>query len=253
MGPLWFDQAKGYPHCLICEREFPEDWNQYITDRAKDDFADSRRDGTLTTYGEKAMSDTSILTEYDFIAMVDASGSMGSEDAPNGRSRWAYMQETAEAFCRDIQKLDSDGIGLVVFGGSQIDSYDGVTVDKVGEVFRSRSPRGSTPLAEALTSALKLAGKSNKKDFIICFTDGVPDDQDAVARVIREASNKQDSDDALTILFVQVGRDQAATAYLKKLDDNISGCRFDIVDAKTIDEAEKFATTTDLILAAIND
>lgn len=192
------------------------------------------------------------LSEYDFIVMVDASGSMGTEDM-KGRSRWAYMQETAESFVRDMNKIDSDGLGLVVFSGNNIESFDGVTVDKVSEIFKGRAPRGSTPLAEALQEALKLAGKSDKKDFIIVFTDGVPDDKDAAARVIREASNKQETDDALTILFVQVGYDADATRYLKALDDDLKGCKFDIVDAKTIDEAEKFATTADLIIEAIND
>lgn len=192
------------------------------------------------------------LSEYDFVAVVDASGSMGTDDM-KGRARWNYMQETAEAFCRDLNKIDSDGMGLVVFSGASIDVFDGVGPDKVSEVFKARSPRGSTPLAEALTEALKLAGKSDKKDFIIVFTDGVPDDKDAAAKVIRDAANRQETDDALTILFVQVGYDVDASRYLKSLDEDLKGCKFDIVDAKTIDEAEKFATTVDLIVAAIND
>lgn len=192
------------------------------------------------------------LSEYDFIVAIDASGSMSTEDV-KGRSRWATMQETAESFCRDLNKIDSDGLGLVVFSGSNVESFDGVTPDKISEVFRNRSPRGSTPLAEALTAALKLAGKSDKKDFIIVFTDGVPDDKAAAAKVIREQSNKQSADDELTFLFVQVGYDASATKYLQMLDDDLTGCKFDIVDAKTIDEAEKFATTVDLVIAAIAD
>ena len=194
-----------------------------------------------------------VLSEFDFIAVVDASGSMATDDMSGGRSRWKAMQETAEQFLRDISKIDSDGIGLVVFSGSSVDSFDNVNVSKVTEVFQNRNPRSSTPLAEALTAALKLAGKSDKKDFIIVFTDGVPDDEVAAARVIREAANKQETDDALTILFVQVGNDAAATAYLKKLDDQLAGCKFDIVDVKTMAEAEKFDTTVELIAAAIND
>jgi Mg-chelatase subunit ChlD len=193
------------------------------------------------------------LTEYDFVVVVDASGSMSETDAPGGRSRWDYMQETTMSFVRDIQQFDSDGIGLVTFSGANITSNDGVTADKVKEVFASRTPRGSTPLAEALTAAFALAGKSSKKDFILVFTDGVPDDANRAADVIRKQSHTQETDDACTVLFVQVGRDASATAYLKGLDDNLSGCKFDIVDAKTIEEAEKFATTADLVIAAIND
>lgn len=192
------------------------------------------------------------LTEYDFIVVADASGSMETEDV-KGRSRWAAMQETAEQFTRDLAKLDSDGIGLVIFNGQGIEAHDGVTADKLKDVFASKRPRSSTPLAEALTEALKLAGKSDKKDFIIVFTDGVPDDKAAAAKVIIDAANRQDTDDALTILFVQVGHDAAATAYLRELDDDLKGAKFGIVDAKTVADAEAFATTTDLVLAAIAD
>lgn len=192
------------------------------------------------------------LSEYDFIAVLDASGSMSTEDMGGGRSRWKYMQESVSAFVRDLSKYDSDGIDVVLMGGS-VQSYQGVTPAKVDEVFASRSPRGSTPLAEALTEALKLAGKSDKKDFIIVFTDGVPDDKAAAADVIRRQSNSQQNDDDCTILFVQVGRDQAATQYLQKLDDDLTGCKFDIVDAKTMEQAEAFPTTAALVLAAIAD
>lgn len=192
------------------------------------------------------------LTEYDFIAVIDASGSMSEPDM-KGRSRWDYMQETAVAFCRDLQALDSDGIDVVVFSGAAIDSHQGVTADKVKEIFAARRPSGSTPLAEALQAALKLAGKSEKKDFIVVFTDGVPDNKDAAAKVIRDQSNSQKEDDELTFLFVQVGFDAGAGAYLKMLDDDLKGAKFDIVDAKTIDEVEKFSSTVDLIIHAIND
>lgn len=193
-----------------------------------------------------------VLTEYDFIVVIDASGSMSTPDV-KGRTRWAAVQETAEQFTRDLAAIDSDGIGLVIFNGQAVQSFDGVDAAKLTKAFTGTSPRSSTPLAEALTEALKLAGKSDKKDFIIVFTDGVPDDKAAAAKVIVDAANRQETDDALTILFVQVGSDAAATAYLRELDDNLKGAKFDIVDAKTVQEAEAFATTADLVLAAIND
>lgn len=193
------------------------------------------------------------LTEYDFIVVVDTSGSMG-EPVKKGstRTRWEAMQESVGVFVRDIEKLDSDGIDVVQLGG-RVQSWQGVTSAKITELFNNLRPMGGTPLAEALTEALKLAGKSDKKDFIIVFTDGVPDDKAAAANVIRAASHKQETDDALTILFVQVGDDAGASAYLRDLDDNLKGAKFDIVDAKTIEQAEQFATTADLIIAAIND
>ena len=192
------------------------------------------------------------LSEYDFIVVIDKSGSMGEEDM-GGRSRWDYMQETALAFTRDMCKLDSDGIGIVLFSGTSIVSQDGCDVSKLKDIFSQNHPGGSTPLHLALTEALKLAGKSSKKDFILVFTDGVPDDGAKAADVIKRQANSQDTDDACTFLFVQVGRDAGAAKYLRMLDDDLKGAKFDIVDAKTIDEAEKFASTAELVLAAIND
>ncbi len=199
------------------------------------------------------MSNTSKLSEYDFVVAIDTSGSMGEPvKAGSTITRWEAVQESALTIIRDVEKLDSDGIGLVLFGGPNIKSFDGVTSDKAREVFAGAGPRGSTPLAQALTAALALAGKSDKKDFIVVFTDGVPDDRSAAAQVIRDASHAQESDDSLTILFVQVGDDHGATAYLKSLDDDLKGCKFDIVDAKIVPEVDAFASTVELILAAID-
>lgn len=192
------------------------------------------------------------LSEFDFILAIDASGSMGTTEG-NGRSRWANVHETAVAIARTLGKIDSDGLGLVIFGGSNIQSFDGVNAEKIDEVFSHREPMGSTPLAEALQAAIKLAGKSDKKDFIVVFTDGVPNDKAAAAKVIIDQASSQETDDELTILFIQVGNDPQATAYLKSLDDDLTGAKFDIVDAKTQEEAEAFPSIVELIVAAIND
>lgn len=193
------------------------------------------------------------LGEYDFVIAIDTSGSMG-EPVKNGSSttRWEAVQESAMAIIRDVQAIDSDGLGLVLFG-STVKSFDGVTADKAREVFANSGPRGSTPLTEALTAALALAGKSDKKDMIIVFTDGVPDDRSTAADVIRRASHAQETDDSLTILFVQVGDNAQATQYLKSLDDDLKGCKFDIVDAKTVAEVDAFPSTIDMLLAAMDD
>lgn len=194
------------------------------------------------------------LSEYDFVVVIDKSGSMEEPTkAGSGVSRWASVQESAMTFIRDVGKIDSDGLGVVLFSGTGIVKKDGVTADDIGTLFRDNSPRGGTPLAEALTAALDLAGKSPKKDLIVVFTDGVPDDKAAAATVIRNAANKQETDDALTFLFIQVGDNAEATAYLKSLDDDLKGAKFDIVDTRTVAEVDKFASTAELVIAAISD
>ena len=191
------------------------------------------------------------LSEYDFVVAIDTSGSMAEPNkAGSSRTRWEAVQETAMAFIRDVQQIDQDGLGLVLFG-RQVESFDNVTADKAREVFATHSPRGSTPLAEALDAAFALAGTSDKKDFIVVFTDGVPDDRDAAAKRIIQQANSQANDDDCTVLFVQVGDDAAATRFLQSLDDDLAGAKFDIVDAKTVTEADAFNSTAELIVAAI--
>jgi Mg-chelatase subunit ChlD len=197
----------------------------------------------------------SVLSEYDFIAVVDTSGSMAEPNKasqPTGVSRWTAMQESLRGLIRDISKFDTDGIGMVQLGG-KCESWEGVTEANALGIFSGLSPRGSTPLAEALTVAFKMAGKSPKKDMIVVYTDGVPDDEQAVKKVILNQANSQATDDALTVLFVQVGDDAGATKFLQDLDDNLKGAKFDIVDAKTVTEVDAFASTADLIAAAIAD
>lgn len=93
-----------------------------------------------------------ILSEFDFIVVADASGSMGEDDTPNKTSRWEYMQESVTALVRDITKIDSDGIGLVIFGGSTVSTFDGVGVDKLKEAFATRRPMGGTPPSRRVKS-----------------------------------------------------------------------------------------------------
>ena len=191
------------------------------------------------------------LSEYDFVVAIDTSGSMAEPNkAGSSTTRWETVQETAMTFIRDVQQIDQDGLGLVLFG-RQVESFDNVTADKAREVFATHGPRGSTPLAEALDAAFALAGKSDKKDFIVVFTDGVPDDRDAAAKRIIRQANSQANDDDCTVLFVQVGDDAAATRFLQSLDDDLAGAKFDIVDAKTVTEADAFNSTAELIVAAI--
>lgn len=199
------------------------------------------------------MDKAAILSEYDFIAVIDTSGSMAEPVKPGSNvSRWTAMQESLRGFIRDISKFDSDGIDLVQLGGV-CSSWSAVNEEAALKIFQDLSPRGGTPLAKALSEAFKLAGKSAKKDFVVVYTDGVPDDMDAVRAVILNQANSQPTDDALTVLFVQVGDDARATAFLKGLDDNLKGAKFDIVDAKTTEEVDQFPTTADLVVAAIND
>lgn len=198
----------------------------------------------------------SILTEYNIVGVVDTSSSMLETDMPGGQTRWAYMQESLLGFVRDVEPIDEDGIDLVMFGGTRINSYTSVTSTRAKEIFAETNPRGSTPLTEALIESLELVRRSSKKAIIVVFTDGIPNDKKSVETVIVNAANSIETDDQLTFLFIQVGYDKAAGAWLKQLDDDLKGndkAKFDIVDVKTQAEADGFPSTTAMLLNAIVD
>lgn len=196
--------------------------------------------------------DATTASEYDFIVGLDASGSMASPSKRfPGKTRWQEAQESIFGIATALSQYDTDGIDIVVFGGG-VNMIEGVTADKVTEVFTMRGPRGSTPLDQALKLIVDKQHKTGKNTVAIIFTDGEPDSRDAVETVIVRAANGLDKDEALTFLFVQIGDDPAAHQYLEHLDNGLSGAKFDIVAAKTAAEADNMEPL-DLITYAINN
>ena len=170
------------------------------------------------------------------------------------------MQESALALANKCEELDPDGITVYLFSG-KFKRYDNVTAAKVGKIFQENEPSGRTDLAGVLTDALnnyfqrKAQGKTPVNgEMILVVTDGEPDDRKAVMQVILDATQKLDRDEELAISFIQVGMDEAATKFLKILDDDLgrAGAKFDIVDTITMNDMEDL-TLKEVLLSAIND
>ncbi len=190
------------------------------------------------------------LANLDVEFLLDKSGSMGTKDCANGKkTRWEYGKETLEALANAAQKHDPDGIVVTVFARN-FRTYEGVKSggDKITAIYKENEPMGGTDTAKALKSRLDayFARKSTgeaKSLVLFVMTDGAPDDEKSVADVIIEASKKLDRDDEVAISFVQVGKDDDATRFLKSLDDELTskGAKFDIVDTLPVDEVENLS------------
>lgn len=198
------------------------------------------------------------MAKYDYIVMIDKSGSMSENDCPGGKSRWEYAEEYATSIARQCEKFDSDGIDVVVFAGTH-KLYGGVTSGKVKEIFVENSPSGSTDTAAALQLVFdsynqrKAAGTA-KPIIVVCITDGAPTDQNAVDKVITNHANSMADDGETGIQFVQIGKDPAARKFLEHLDNDLQGlgAKYDIVDTKNEQEMENISIT-DLLVSAITD
>lgn len=198
------------------------------------------------------------IENRDYTLILDKSGSMATADV-NGRSRWDAARESTEAIAAKVHTLDPDGITVYPFSGS-FKRYDNTTPDKVAQIFKEHEPMGSTALHLVLKDAFsnwasrKKAGNLKGGETILVVTDGTPDDSKAVAVAIRDVTKLMDDDSELAISFLQVGKDGAAAAYLKRLDNDLQseGAKYDIVDTKTFEELEGM-TLTDALTAAIED
>ncbi len=201
------------------------------------------------------------LKNRDYILIIDKSGSMVATDTPTGQTRFKAAEESTIAIATMLEPYDPDGITVIPFaGGYKV--YDNTTAAKVADIFRENQPMGGTVLAPVLQNvfdsyiANKAAGTAKPNGAIVLVvTDGQPSDGVDVAKAISAFTHKLESgDDEFGISFIQIGRDPEATRFLKGLDDNLvsAGAKFDIVDAKTIDEVEAIGLT-ETLMAALND
>lgn len=197
------------------------------------------------------------LEGVDVTVLIDQSGSMASPDRA-GKSRWEAAEEGTIALAAKAAKFDPDGITVITFNNRPT-KYEGVGVEKVAQIFKEKDPSGSTNLAGALDVAFtdffarKSAGGSKPAgELFIVVTDGEPDSRSDVKDSITKAANKLDRDEELGILFVQIGNDPGAARFLKELDDDLKGAKFDIVNALSSDEVAE-RSLTEVLASAFED
>jgi uncharacterized protein YegL len=201
-----------------------------------------------------------MLDQRDYTLIIDKSGSMSTADMPGGRSRWQSMQEATMALARRCEQFDPDGITVYLFA-SRFKRFENVTAAKVDQIFRENEPMGSTALDAVLQNAFddffqrKAAGQLKPNgDLWVVVTDGEPNDQRAVMKVIIDGTRKMSRDEELGISFIQIGKDPLASRFLKVLDDELTraGAKFDICDTITMDEMED-TPLNEVLLGAIQD
>lgn len=211
------------------------------------------------------------LKKYDYYILVDRSTSMNEpadETKPDGLSRWAYSKELVHGVAREAAQYDDDGITLIFFAADHMvfDNIGGgsdkeLAIKKLDELFEKYSPNGSTNTAGALQFVfdgyLKRKRESHgeaKPIILIVATDGRPDSEADVMRNIINFTKSLDKDEEAGIQFLQIGNNEGARAFLKKLDDDLEkkGAKFDIVDTKNAAELDKLSLT-DILIEAVTD
>jgi hypothetical protein len=188
------------------------------------------------------------LVQRDYILIVDKSGSMAG-------SLWREAEKAVGILAPNICRCDPDGITLYFFSSKgSYPKYENLRdAGQVAAAFRSQKPGGSTCLHGVLHVAFEEHfRKGGSPTTILVITDGEPDNKSAVEDEIRRAANRIRQDSELSVSFIQIGRDAGAKRWLQKLDDDIRGARFDIVDSLTADEMAGMSFE-DFIYKSIND
>lgn len=161
------------------------------------------------------------LKALDWIVVVDHSGSM-AEDSTRlaGKTRYEELQEEVIAVARQAEKYDDDGITVINFA-STVNVTDGVTASEVTRVFKEFPPRGLTDLAGAIKAVAKKTRESTKPGVVaIIYTDGVPNDENAVIKEVNAAA-AEFGRPRIGFVIIQVGQDKQATKFLARLDDTL--------------------------------
>jgi uncharacterized protein YegL len=187
----------------------------------------------------------SAIAKTDVYLLLDDSGSMSNTDSStNGLSRKDFMRENVIAFYHALSEFDPDGFPLYAFG-SEVKRIQECSEQILNSFFNSPTS-GSTNLAAALELLFsdyldsRKKGQTKKQNLAVIITDGEPDDEAKVAKLIIEFSHQMKYDEEFTLLFLQIGNVESASSYLKSLDDDLTkpkflqkSAKFDIVDHKT--------------------
>eukprot|EP01088_Endostelium_zonatum_P017482 TRINITY_DN517_c0_g1_i2.p1 TRINITY_DN517_c0_g1~~TRINITY_DN517_c0_g1_i2.p1 ORF type:complete len:481 (-),score=174.29 TRINITY_DN517_c0_g1_i2:43-1485(-) len=187
----------------------------------------------------------------DYVLIIDKSGSMAG-------SLWRQAHEAVSSLTPHVCRADPDGITIYFFsGGNHFPKYDNVKSPEIVEdLFRREKPGGTTNLAGVLAEAFRDHFRKGrvgwKPTTVLVITDGEPDDRGKVEKEIKEATWKMDRLEDLSVSFIQIGKDGSATRFLQKLDDDIKGAKFDIVDSLTVEEMNQISFV-DLIKKSVYD
>jgi hypothetical protein len=107
----------------------------------------------------------------------------------------------------------------------------------LGRIFGGGS---SAPAPAPVASKAYVRTSPKKRVFIGILTDGAASDEQAVIDVIADATKRITSREDFGILFIQVGNDPHAAAFLKRVNDGLEGgvADFDVVAVTQLEDLE---------------
>lgn len=178
------------------------------------------------------------LQGRDLVVLIDRSGSMSTTDCPQAASRWDWCRQQTMRLSAGINEILPKGFCLVLFN-SRSKVTENVDAGAIAEAFQNNKPEGGTDTAGALIVQLKAYGDRKKAGaakplVLVVISDGAPNDPNKLRNTLISAANDMTLRNELSVVFVQVGEDNQASAYLDDMAFNLNqeGAKFNI--ARTI-------------------
>ena len=171
------------------------------------------------------------LQQYDTLFLVDDSGSMMYDDSVKG-SKWEKTKRVMADITTIAAKHNSDGVEVQFFNFSPRERKNLLrSAEEVMRLFEDVKTYGPSPIADRLDQVLNEycyefeKNRRIKSLNLIVLTDGEPSPHQDVEKIIvkyaRELKKLKAHSLKVGIQFVQIGNDRKATAYFKRLDDNL--------------------------------
>ena len=200
------------------------------------------------------------LKMFDTVFIVDDTGSMikkVKENEPEGPDRWTVTVEALRHIADIAAEHDEDGIDMKFLKMREFDEENIISGAAITDIlrlidFQNQDHGGGTTFAEHLEEVIdshvdtyedyvhdlamyrqrirERVKKPKRPDKpkalnVIVITDGQADDEEEVENYIIKVARKLDQLEApaghIGIQFVQVGDDEQATKFLKRLDDDL--------------------------------
>lgn len=186
------------------------------------------------------------LSKYDVVVVIDKSGSMDEHDCPGGMSRWQWCQTQLLSFTSQIDSAFRNGITVALFS-SDYQIFNNVNFGYVQNIFANNSPGGGTYTGKVMSAVFddyfarrQANPAATRKLLVQVITDGDPSDKGKLIETICKASQNINSQDEITVNFLQIGSDRDGERTLAKLDTGLidEGAQYDIVKVEPFSAVE---------------
>lgn len=212
------------------------------------------------------MSEDALLKHRDYTFILGRTATSVGAVLPSAEDPWAAALVALQMLAKRCEALDPDGVTVYVAcqdeGECTFRRYDKLKSPELDQAIAENIPPKEIVLHTVLETALedyfqrKSTGMSQPNgEIMMVILDGEPKDRMAIARVIRQATQKMDRDEELGISFLQIGEDAIATGFLTALDKNLqedAGAKFDIVHTRHLNHIQP-TSITEFLLSTLHD